>query len=70
MYFSLSGKAVCLKVNNKLLIIINEAIGNVAIGIAAIGIAANINESILAELVPFIPNILEVLKLHKLKAAF
>lgn len=39
---------------------INEAIGN----------AANINESILAELVTFIPNTLEVLKLHKLKAAF
>lgn len=39
---------------------INEAIGN----------AVNINESILAELVPFIPNTLEVLKLHKLKAAF
>lgn len=44
---------------------INEAIGN-----AAIDNAANINESILAELVPFIPNTLEVLKLHKLKAAF
>lgn len=44
---------------------INEAIGN-----AALDNAVNINESILAELVPFIPNTLEVLKLHKLKAAF
>lgn len=44
---------------------INEAIGN-----AAIDNAVNINDSILAELVPFIPNTLEVLKLHKLKAAF
>lgn len=49
---------------------INEAIGNAAIDNAAIDNAVNINESILAELVPFIPNTLEVLKLHKLKAAF